>query len=174
MTDLDLSTELARLHQRMYAVGKREFVAWCEHRDMAERGRVPFRFSLLSWSNWWRYELQVRGGPALLGRNRSRYIMALIDVRGAYEYGNVQCVEVASVLLPAGRVKCRRGQHLRVRGEGHPRSRPVMTPRGRFGSLREAAEANGVKPSTACWRIKNGVDGWTYAQRSVDAHDQVM
>ena len=174
MTDLDLSTETARLHQRMYAVSEREFRAWCEHRDMAERGRVPFGFSLLSWSNWWRHELLMRGGPALLGRNRSRYIMTLIDVRGAYEYGNVQCVEVAPVLLAPGRVKCRRGKHLRVKGEAHPRSRPVMTPAGRFGSMAEAAAAYGISRPGALYRIRQGVEGWAYATRSVDAHDQVM
>lgn len=49
-----------------------------------------------------------------------------------------------------------RGAHCKVRGEDHPRSVPVVTPAGRFGSLRLAAEAHGLGYEAARYRVRCG------------------
>ena len=60
------------------------------------------------------------------------------------------------------------GEHLKVRGDGHPRSIAVITPLGRFGSIRLAAEAHGVSEKCVRYRIQHMV-GWC-----LDKHLEVV
>ena len=56
----------------------------------------------------------------------------------------------------------RKPNALCVNGERHPRSKPVLTPKGRFGNATEAAEIYEVTPRTAqIWAFKN-VNGFSY------------
>jgi len=162
--DVDTSTETARLQQAKYAVPEREFLAWVAHRDEADRRGVPFRFSLPAWRGWWMHQLTLLGTEARRGRNRQGYAMALIDPAGAYEHGNVRCVVVAR---PAAAEKCTaRGAHLRVRGDGHPRSRAVITPDGRFGSIALAAEHHGLTRAAGSLRARERRAGWAFADEA--------
>jgi hypothetical protein len=52
--------------------------------------------------------------------------------------------------------------HLAVRGDGHPSSRAVLTPKGRFGSCCLAAEAFGVTRQTAARWAREARSGWKY------------
>lgn len=52
--------------------------------------------------------------------------------------------------------------HLRVRGDGHPKSKAVITPKGRFGSAALAADAYDIGRRTACYRAKYQMQGWRY------------
>ena len=54
------------------------------------------------------------------------------------------------------------GDHLRVKGAAHPRSRAVLTPEGRFASLTLAAEAFGVSRQAVCQWLREGRAGWRY------------
>ena len=53
-------------------------------------------------------------------------------------------------------------------GDGHPRSRAVLTPAGRFDSLTIAAEHYGITRQAAHYRAKNGRLGWQWDARPND------
>jgi hypothetical protein len=62
-----------------------------------------------------------------------------------------------------GDVRCRLSSGtLRRRGDGHPKSRAVLTPRGRFGSMALAAKAFEVDPTTIHKRVRRGLRGWRW------------
>ena len=94
---------------------------------------------------------------------------------GPSEPGNIACVTVAQNTLEAARsnqvapvlvahrggTKSRPPQPL-LRGDGHPRSKAVITPRGRFGSAALAAEAYRINPASASRKAQNRWKGWRY------------
>jgi hypothetical protein len=49
-----------------------------------------------------------------------------------------------------------RGIHLKVRGDGHPRSMAVVTSLGRFGSIALASEAHGITRAGGHYKVKRG------------------
>jgi hypothetical protein len=73
-------------------------------------------------------------------------------------------VELATALSKQTREKAGKpmGFNLKVRGDGHPRSRPVITPKGRFGSMALAAEAFGVSRQAAFQWVRDHRPGWRY------------
>lgn len=174
---LDLSTETARRHQAIYAIPERDFLAWKAQRDAAKRRGIPFRFTLLGWRVWWRLQLKLLGPDAARGRSRSQYVMARLGDKGAYEVGNVRCVtaernaadidptSISNGLLSSWARRKAAGEvcHLAVRGAGHPRSKPVMTPRGRFESAALAADAFGITRQYASQLARMGQQGWSRA-----------
>ena len=103
--------------------------------------------------------------------------MARIGDRGAYEPGNVRCIrpkqnnqdrpaeDKQAALTKRRATELARGvthgQHLRVRGDGHPKSHAVMTPVGRFGSIALASETHGITRAGGLHRVRTGV--WTLA-----------
>jgi hypothetical protein len=130
---------------------------------------TSFRFSLLEWRRWWWGKLE-RGERRKIG---SAVRMALVDPAGAFEDGNVAvapaCRQPADKAAAVARCTatrnangCPRGSHLRVRGEGHPRSRAVVTPDGRFGSVALASEAAGITRQAGHQRVRAGQ--WEYAE----------
>ena len=174
---LDLTTATARHHQRVYGISETEYLAWKGQRDSAARRGIPFHFSLLGWSLWWRQELARLGPQAKRGRRRDQYVMARIRDRGAYEAGNVRCRTVAenaaeidpdkhrSALLASWAARKAAGEvcHLAVRGDAHPRSKAVVTPLGRFGSAALAAEAHGISRQYASQLARMQMNGWSRA-----------
>lgn len=150
------SIRTARAQAALYAVPGWLVRSWRVQFQRARREHVPFRFDLLSWSVWWRAELH--GGPyAWRDVAAGRVCMRLARGAQAYDPGSVVMVfnrAVASAL--SGGVASRRGAHLRVRGAGHPRSKPVVTPRGVFGSIALAAEAHGVTRQEGARRVRRG------------------
>lgn len=49
-----------------------------------------------------------------------------------------------------------RGAHFKMRGAGHPKAVPVITPAGRFGTLTLAAQAHGIGYEAARDRLRRG------------------
>lgn len=163
----------ARHDQATYGIPERDYQAFRAQYHGAKRRKIPFNFSLLGWRLWWQVELTKIGPEAKRGKARDCYVMARIRDRGPYEAGNVRCVrpidnardrhpdDVArAVILQDQARQAPRGAHLKVRGDGHPKSLAVWTPAGRFGSIALAAEAYGITRAGASARVKRGFDGW--------------
>lgn len=171
--DNDEALRIARYQQATYGISERDYQAWRAQRWSAKQRRIPFLFSLLSWRSWWRAELAKIGPHAQRGRERDSYVMARKRDRGAYEVGNVVCVkprdnmrdrdpdQVAQAVARATATRNAngkpRGLHLKIRGDGHPRSKAVLTPAGRFGSIALAAEAHGMTRAGGLARVRRGV-----------------
>lgn len=163
----------ARMQQQMYGIAEYVFKAWNAQRYSAIRRGIPFRFTLFQWDQWWRSVLRELGPDARRGRRKGNYMMARIGDRGAYEHDNVYAasatgnagdipddvrvlmVERATATQAANGKP--RGSHLKVRGDGHPRSHAVVTPFGRFGSIRLASEAHAINERTGRYRISRGL-----------------
>lgn len=144
--------------------------AYHVQRQNAKRRGIPFRFTMIQWWAWWleddRWERR--------GMGADRLVMARINDAGAYEPGNVRCITHLENLAERnaatqgnhqrrswGEDPTRRS-HLEVRGDGHPRSRAVVTPLGRFGSAALAAEAHRITRQHAARLARLGKDGWRY------------
>lgn len=63
--------------------------------------------------------------------------------------------------------------HLSVRGDGHPRSRPIHTPDGRFGSAELAADYYGISAVTIRRKVRARVEGWSYDLDSIGARSSL-
>lgn len=175
MTDISA----ARHQQVTHCISERDFQAWRAQWHSAKRRGIPFRFSLLGWVLWWHGELARLGVGAQRGRQRGQYVMGRIGDSGAYELGNVLAMvpaenarqrtdeAVAAATAKANAIRTAngkpRGYNLRVRGDGHPRSRAVVTPAGCFGSVALAAEHYGLTRQGAAYRAREGRDGWRFA-----------
>ena len=175
MSDQQVSEDLisrASVDRVTYGISKRDYQAYRAHYNSAKKRKIPFRFKLLTWVLWWQEELRKIGPDAKRGRERNHYVMARKSDRGAYEPGNVRCVKprdnaaevsrdvramaaekAMATMKRAGRA---RGDHLKVRGDGHPRSKAVITPAGRYGSIALAAEAHGITRAGGFYRVDRG------------------
>ena len=51
------------------------------------------------------------------------------------------------------------GSHLKVRGDGHPKSAAVLTPAGRLGNIAEMKHYEGVVPEPMGWQVFVVTDG---------------
>lgn len=146
---------------------------WSEfmtQRRTARRRGIRFEFTFVGWWAWW----QVDGRWARRGRESGGLVMARKGDVGPYSPENVYCATHAENVkdLPPGAkaekvrrmvanrpaIEC---PHLAA-GEAHPKSRPVITPAGRFGNVRMAAEHHGITPSAASRKAKAGAAGWRY------------
>lgn len=174
--------EWAKRQMDIYGIPQYEYKRWREHRNSAKARGIEFRFTLLEWHVWWKTKLSEIGPHAKRGRGRDQYVMARIGDRGVYTYNNVVCAspkENMSHRPEEFRIKSverfdqyrkERMQdpsfkhHLKIRGDGHPKSRAVITPRGRFGSAALAAEAFGITRQGAALRARNGLYGWSYGE----------
>lgn len=139
----------------------------------ASRG-IGWEFTLPAWWAWWQFDDRW----ARRGTRRDQLVMARFGDAGPYAARNVHAVN------PAGNVADRTrervvasnklgrqtreargnplGIHLRVRGDGHPRSQAIVTPAGRFGSIALAAEHYGITRQGAGARVRRGAAGWRY------------
>jgi hypothetical protein len=150
------------------------WLAFESHRLTAKRRGIPFLFDYDAWWAWW----QVDGRWAQRGRGANKLCMARKGDAGPYSPENVYCATntqngrdavfpgssaaSAEALRKLVGTEILRRPHLAVRGDGHPRSRAVLTPLGRFGSGALAAEAHGIDRSTATARARKGTNGWSY------------
>lgn len=178
-------SEVAEAWRQMQDFGlpRSDYDAWYAQRASAKHRDIPFRFTLLGWSNWWAIELKQLGGER--GRKRGQYVMARLRDQGAYEEGNVYAAlhadnaaatpeqvrrdavgKAAATLAAAAR---RRGDHLRVRGAQHPASRAVLTPDGRFESAALAADHFGMPHGCAQRFARQQKNGWRYEDEPVRA-----
>ena len=150
-----------------YGISDRDYHAWKAQYESAKRRKIPFHFSVLGWRIWWRIALAEKGPAAQRNRGRGQYVMARKRDRGAYESGNVFVTPAdrhpddktaTTVKITTTRILnvCPRGIHLRVRGDGHPKSIAVMTPAGRFGSIALASEHYGVTRQAGAFALWRG------------------
>ena len=161
----------------MYGIPERDFLSWKAQRDAALGHGIAFRFGLLSWSMWWRHQLALLGPDAKRGRNCGNYVMGRIHGQGAYEPGNVQCVTrqqhaddrpETDRKAAVQRIRATREAHGQplgynlkgARGDAHPRSKAVVTPAGRFGSMALAADHHGITRQAVHDMVKRGTPGW--------------
>ena len=172
--------QLARHQMHKHCIPRERYEAYRAQRTNAGARGIPFRFTLIEWCDWWDRELSAIGQDAARGRTADRHVMARYGDIGAYEPGNVFCT------TPAGNVRSRDpdavrdavarirhtreanghplGQHLKgATGDAHPKSRAIVTPAGRFGSMAEAGRHYGVT-RVAIWdRVRRGEPGYRYA-----------
>jgi hypothetical protein len=145
------------------------------HHHNAERRGIAWGFTPETWWAWWQ-----RGDRwSRRGRGADGLVMARWHDQGAYEPGNVYATtqrDNAADITPETRclmsqgiraswaARKARGEpwHLAVRGDGHPCSKAVLTPKGRFGSGRLAAEAHGIAAGEASRRARRQTHGWRY------------
>lgn len=144
--------------------------AYNQQRWRARQSGIPFLFTFEQWVAWW----MTDGRWALRGRSKNKLVMARVADKGGYFPGNVYCTTLRGNLLDVPhekrRIATQRGwddhpervSHFAVRGANHPRSRPVKTPRGIFGSATLAAEAFEITRHHAALMARRGLKGWRY------------
>lgn len=144
-----------------------------QYANARQRG-IPFEMTLAEWWGLWSQDdnWSYRGTNGL--------VMARIGDQGPYKIGNVEIVHctvnLQSVARATRRAAGRKAWATRIArdpdyrskmplyqtGAGHPRSKPVLTPMGRFGSAAEAARAHGITGSAASMNAKYQLRGWRY------------
>ncbi len=131
---------------------------------------IAFQFTIVEWWEWWQTDDRWRHR----GVKGNGLVMARIGDVGPYSPSNVYCTTTAGNIRDMDPTKrserhketWRRFKeaggvsHLAVRGDGHPWSKAVITPSGRFGSCRLAAEFFRVDPRTAQRWARDGKNGW--------------
>lgn len=144
--------------------------AYKAHEHNAKRRGIPFLFTPRQWWDWW----NIAGRWENRGRKTGQYVMARKDDIGPYSIDNVFCATAFGNIdsIPfktrsAGIKKAyasgaKSAEHLKIRGDGHPKSRAILTPKGRFGSAALAAEAFGLTRQHAAKKARLGHDGWSY------------
>lgn len=169
---------VAKRQMELYGIPAYTYKAWREQRHSSLKRGIPFNFTLLAWHCWWNAELVVLGPDARRGKRRGEYVMARHGDTGAYEHGNVYAATPAQnaadiredvrIVMTERATETRnangnpRGQHLAIRGDGHPKAHAVITPIGRFGSIALAADAYGITRAGGHYRLKRGE--WTRAE----------
>jgi hypothetical protein len=172
-TDADPAVLKARSDMGIYGIPKRDYQAWRSQYHAAKVRGIPFNFTLLAWRQWWSFELERLEPGARRGRGKDEYVMARKRDKGAYEPGNVFATRpvgnmrdrdplakeaaVRQATLTRAAKGVPRGVHLKVRGDGHPKSHAVITPLGRFGSIAMAAEAYGITRAGGHYRVAKGL-----------------
>jgi hypothetical protein len=135
------------------------------HRVDARRRGIEFLFTFEEWWAWW----QVDNRWENRGRGANQFVMARHGDQGPYAPWNVRCTTARENTQEKDRDKFResvRQAHARrkasglqeplaVRGSGHPRSKPVITPAGKFESGWLAADHHGLDRNCLYHRIKS-------------------
>jgi hypothetical protein len=147
--------------------------AFQDQRQKAKQRGIPFLFTRDEWWAWWqtdgRWEQRGRFGHNLcMGRKgdagpyspENVYPTTMAENAAGFDYEAKAAAgrRGAEVAKAGGR----HALHFTGRGDGHPRSRAVITPNGRFGSAALAAEAFGVTRQCAGWWAREGRGGWRY------------
>lgn len=145
--------------------------AFLTQRLQAARRGIEFRLTLREWLDWWGDDIDKRGVGS-----QDLCMMRPGDI-GSYEFGNIvkgtcsqnhkdakhlppppcdkEANSIRSKAWHAARIAAGESWHLSVRGDGHPKSKSVITPDGRFGSIALAAEHYGITRAAMHQRINN-------------------
>ena len=164
------------LHRSSYRTGMTPtdmYDAYCSHRNSARRRGIAFEFTLEQWCAWWRFDNRW----ANRGRKRDQYVMARRGDTGPYSMANVYLATQGqnqrdrtseSYRLAAAKAAATRKanpssyQYDHLRSDVHPRRVAVVTPAGRFVSVKAAAEHHGLTLSAMNYRLKT-LPGWDRA-----------
>lgn len=148
----------------------------------AKRRDLLFLFDLQDWWAWWQEESEL-GGPRWTwrGLKGDGLVMCRQGDQGPYSRENVYCARTSKNIRDtdwtsasekhlarwAAKTPEERAQHhLAVRGDGHPKSKAVITPKGRFGSIALAGEAYGKTRQWAAHKVRDGAPGWSYEAKA--------
>jgi hypothetical protein len=168
----------AKWQQTAFGLPEYTYQAWHSQYNSAKRRGIAFNFTLFAWHSWWQRELAKIGPHAKRGLRKGEYMMCRIADQGAYEDGNVyagtakqnqQDIEndIDRSIQRRLRMKAWHATHDcwldGRRGDAHPKSRAVNTPKGRFGSLALAGEAFGITRQAVLAKVRKKVAGWSYA-----------
>lgn len=164
----------ARYDRIVHGIPQNAYLAYCSQIHSSRQRGVGFEFTLLEWWGWW----QIDGRWAKRGRKRGCIMMARIADAGPYALGNVYAAShkqnshdaksaVSAGLTAHWAAKTPEGRarwHLAVRGDGHPKSKPVIDPDGkRFGSAASAAEAHYYTRQYIAYLARKQIRGWRWA-----------
>ena len=149
------------------------FKAYHAQRRTAKRRGIAWEFTLPEWWAWW----QRDGNWQRRGREVGQVVMARFGDVGPYSAANVYCAthkqniddvpfavrSAAAVAMWVHMPRTLRANHpLCQSGEAHPRSRPVLTPVGRFGTVREASEHYGIHHGSGTRKARERHAGCIY------------
>lgn len=149
------------------------FLAFKAHVQAAKQRSIEFLFTIHTWWSWW----QVDGRWHHRGIGKNKLVMARHHDRGPYSPENVECIthskNIGQIDWSSSSQKHRArwakktdseraDWHLAKRGDGHPKSKAVITPKGRFGSAALAAEAFDITRQAASQFAKYKIKGWRY------------
>lgn len=147
--------------------------AYRAHFNNALRRGIGFELSFADWWTWWKTDDRW----SMRGVGQGRFVMARRGDVGPYALDNIYCTtqqqhirDIDPARLSASQRAVweaktpeeRADWHLAVRGDGHPKSKSVLTPLGRFGSAALAAEAHGFTRQHAARLAKTNAAGWSY------------
>jgi len=146
------------------------YAAYVVQRNSAHRRGIDFNFTYEEWLAWWNQALAAIGPEAKRGLRRGEYMMCRFGDIGVYESGNVYAGTSAqnqgdvdpekrrAALQAAWEARRESDEPCWLegkRGDAHPKSKPIMTPKGRFGSANLAAEAFGITRQAVHYKVKD-------------------
>ncbi len=147
------------------------WAAFRSHFNSSKRRGIPFLFTFEQWWDWWRIDNRWD----LRGVGKDALVMSRPNDEGPYSPGNVfvsthqdNCANRGEKSREIARAKIQeswdsgRVSHLTGKRETHPRSRAVITPKGRFGNAALAAEAYGLTRQMAAKRARDHMSGFWY------------
>ena len=160
----------ARLLYDANQITRAAYAAFKSQHDSAKSRGIPFLFSFADWWAWWKVDNRWEKR----GLKGNGFVMARYGDAGPYAEWNVYCATHAQNIADQDKAKLSAAQklrhqrfieaggvhHLAVRGDGHPSSRAVITPRGRFGSAALAGESYHVTRAGASMRANRREKGW--------------
>jgi hypothetical protein len=160
--------------ERRWATDRQARAAYRTQRNSAKRRGIPFLFTFAEWWDWW----QVDNRWDRRGMGKDALVMARIGDTGPYSTENVYCAthaqnagdkhateDARQAAARDAKEKWARGFDFRIaKGSRHVRSIPIDTPAGRFANATEAAEHFGITRQGVRYRIKAGIEGWSYAR----------
>jgi hypothetical protein len=170
---MDPRVEMAKQDALTYGIPDEAYQAYRSQVHSCRRRGIEMQFNLKAWWDWW----QIDGRWERRGRRGNGLVMARRGDVGPYSPENVYCAtndqntadvdpeRRRSAIRSGWDAKLQRGERAWLhgkRGDAHPKSRPVITPKGRFGSLALAAEAFGFTRQNAYEKVKNQQAGWRY------------
>lgn len=162
----------AREYAEANDLPEKAFQAYRSQVHAANRRGIAWQFTLEQWWLWWQ-AFDERHGCIRWdrrGRRKNQLLMARFHDIGPYSPENVYCGTASDNARDMGEhhdysatwkewhanndcwLKGRRG-------EGHPKSRAVITEMGRFGSIALASEAAGITRAGGLNRVRSG--RWT-------------
>jgi hypothetical protein len=156
-------------HRNHPTVPLEVFTKWRHHKNNARIRNLEFLFTPEQWWDWWRTDDRwSRRGP---GRNH--FVMARKGDVGPYSPDNVYCTtrgqnckDIPKSHRAAGMARARSEGRLRGRPGRNPswrrRGRPVITPAGRFSSVKQAAAHHGMAAHTVRLWASTGRNGWHF------------
>ena len=148
-----------------YALKKfREHKGSVRNRFDVNGNAIKFLLTFEQWFEIW----QSSGHWNQRGCGRGKYCMSRINDIGNYENGNVYIQTFENNTRERNKlqgnqhtqetikkIRTARFKQIIPKGKANKKSKPIITPDGKFDSIRIASEYYGCTPEAIGWRIKN-------------------